>query len=52
MAEGECWYLNVNQPHRVENRGSADRVHLVLDCVVDEWLRALFARALEMGSAH
>ena len=39
MNEGECWYLNVNQPHRVANRGAADRIHLVIDCVVNEWLR-------------
>lgn len=45
MAEGECWYLDVNQPHRVENPGPTERVHLVVDCVVDDWLRALFARA-------
>ncbi len=45
MAEGECWYLDVNQPHRVENPGPSERVHLVVDCVVDDWLRALFERA-------
>ena len=39
MNEGECWYLNVNQPHRVANRGTADRIHLVIDCVVNDWLR-------------
>ncbi len=39
MKEGECWYLNVNQPHRVANRGPADRIHLVIDCVVNDWLR-------------
>lgn len=39
MGEGECWYLNVNQPHRVANRGIADRIHLVIDCVVNDWLR-------------
>jgi len=41
MNEGECWYLNVNQPHRVANRGPADRIHLVVDCVVNDWLRDL-----------
>ena len=42
MAAGECWYLNVNLPHRVENRSRIDRIHLVIDCVVNEWLTALF----------
>jgi hypothetical protein len=41
MNEGECWYLNVNQPHRVANHGMVDRIHLVIDCVVNDWLREL-----------
>lgn len=41
MAEGECWYTNVDFPHSVANRGAEDRVHLVIDCVVDAWLREL-----------
>jgi hypothetical protein len=39
MNEGEVWYLNFNLPHRVENPSSLDRVHLVIDCVVNDWLR-------------
>lgn len=42
MAEGECWYLNVNLPHRVENESQRDRIHLVIDCVVDDWLATFF----------
>lgn len=38
MLPGEAWYLDFNQPHAVANRGTTDRIHLVLDCVVDEWL--------------
>ncbi|HEX5221298.1 MAG TPA: GNAT family N-acetyltransferase [Verrucomicrobiae bacterium] len=45
MSEGECWYLNVNQPHRVANRGATDRVHLVADCVLNDWLRELLLSA-------
>lgn len=41
MAPGEVWYLNVNLPHRVENRGATDRVHLVIDGVVDDWVLGL-----------
>src|SRR5262249_18049726 len=47
MNSGECWYLNFNLPHRLYNGGTTDRVHLVIDCRVDEWVRALFASALE-----
>ncbi len=54
MNEGECWYLNVNQPHRVANRGARDRIHLVIDCVVNDWLRDLLlatAAACKKNSA-
>lgn len=53
MKEGECWYLNVNRPHRVANRGTADRVHLVVDCVVNDWLRGLLQGAVaEIENAY
>lgn len=42
MNEGECWYLDFSLPHRVEHRGVADRIHLVIDCVVNDWLLELF----------
>ncbi|HXC02726.1 MAG TPA: aspartyl/asparaginyl beta-hydroxylase domain-containing protein [Opitutaceae bacterium] len=41
MREGECWYNNFNLPHSVDNRGATDRIHLVIDCVVNDWLRRL-----------
>lgn len=41
MGEGECWYLDLSLPHRVENSGGVPRVHLVIDCVVNEWVRSL-----------
>lgn len=43
MAEGEAWYLDLSQPHRVANRGERDRIHLVLDAVLDDWLRELIS---------
>lgn len=42
MAPGECWYLNFNLPHRVDNRGGSDRVHLVIDCARNPWLERFF----------
>jgi hypothetical protein len=48
MNEGECWYNDFNLPHSVANHGATDRVHLVIDCVLNDWLRALFA---ESGAA-
>lgn len=39
MNEGECWYLDLGKPHRVQNRGTTDRLHLVIDCKLNDWLR-------------
>jgi hypothetical protein len=41
MDAGECWYLDLSLPHRVQNRGAVERVHLVVDCVLNAWLRHL-----------
>ena len=41
MNERESWYLDLSLPHRVENNGATDRIHLVIDCIVDEWIRSL-----------
>jgi len=38
MRAGELWYLDFSRKHRVENNGSADRIHLVIDCTVNDWL--------------
>lgn len=45
MEPGSCWYINANLTHRVANRGDSDRIHLVVDCAVDDWLRERFANA-------
>lgn len=39
MGEGECWYIDASLPHRLANRSPIDRVHLVFDCLVNDWLR-------------
>ena len=43
MGPGEAWYLNFDLMHRVENKGGEERVHLVIDCVVNDWLAGFFA---------
>lgn len=45
MQPGDCWYINANLTHQVSNNGNTDRVHLVIDCFVNDWLRALFSQA-------
>ena len=39
FAPGECWYINVDLPHRIANRGTCDHIHLVVDAVVTPELR-------------
>lgn len=38
MMAGECWYLNPSLPHRIRNASPIERIHLVVDCVVNDWL--------------
>lgn len=43
MLPGETWYLRLADPHSVVNHGTEDRVHLVIDVVVDDWMAGLLA---------
>lgn len=43
MGLGECWYLRLSEPHEVSNEGKTDRIHLVLDATVDDWLARLLS---------
>jgi hypothetical protein len=45
LEAGSCWYLRLSDPHSVTNRGDTDRVHLVIDATVNEWVEAVFATA-------
>ena len=38
MTAGELWYINAGELHEVRNDGGQDRIHLVLDCEVNDWL--------------
>ena len=51
MPAGSTWYLRLSDPHSVANRGTEDRVHLVIDAVVNDWLTALFERAASSQAA-
>ena len=50
MQEGECWYLDLSLPHRVQNRSNVDRIHLVVDCLLNDWLRAIIDAGQEMAA--
>ncbi|HEX4877392.1 MAG TPA: aspartyl/asparaginyl beta-hydroxylase domain-containing protein [Chitinophagaceae bacterium] len=43
LKEGECWYCNFNMPHSLANKGDTDRIHLVIDATVNEWIKELFS---------
>ena len=49
MPAGGAWYLRLSDPHSVANRGTEDRVHLVLDAVVNDWVEALFLEAMAVS---
>ncbi len=42
FSAGATWYMNANCLHAVRNGSARERVHLVLDCVPNAWLLALF----------
>lgn len=51
MLPGDVWYLNFNLPHRVANRGTDERIHLVIDCVLNDWLDARFQEAMQSANS-
>jgi hypothetical protein len=50
MPAGSAWYLRLSDPHSVANRGTADRVHLVIDAAVNAWVEGLLERAEALGA--
>ncbi|RMB25730.1 aspartyl/asparaginyl beta-hydroxylase [Sphingomonas sp. PP-F2F-G114-C0414] len=49
MTPGSVWYLRLADPHSVINAGTTERVHLVIDAIVDRWLEDLLDRAKTGG---
>jgi hypothetical protein len=45
MLPEECWYGNFNLPHSVRNDGETDRIHLVMDCLCNDWSDKIFAES-------
>lgn len=52
MNEGESWYVNFNLPHRVENNGQTDRIHLVIDGIVNDWARSIFPPEMSLETSR
>ncbi|MDE1156500.1 MAG: aspartyl/asparaginyl beta-hydroxylase domain-containing protein [Acidobacteriaceae bacterium] len=45
LRAGEAWFIDFSQPHRIYNRSSSPRVHLVIDGSLNEWAKELLERA-------
>ena len=39
IKEGELWYINADEPHAVINNSDTSRIHLVIDCLSNDWLQ-------------
>lgn len=48
MKPGEVWYADFDRVHHVYNASRTARVHLVLDCAVDDWMRSQFESATDI----
>ncbi len=44
--EGEFWFGDFHQPHNLHNQSDITRVHLVMDCMVDDALLELFPKEI------
>jgi hypothetical protein len=44
---GEFWYGDFSFPHRLRNGGEEDRVHLVIDLEINEFLRSTFPKRMK-----
>lgn len=43
LLPGSCWYIDFNETHSIKNEGNAVRVHLIVDCIRNEWTDKLFS---------
>ena len=45
MLPGECWYLNLTDPHRIINGGATERINLTIDVIPNEWIKSTILSA-------
>jgi hypothetical protein len=45
LEAGSCWYLRLADPHSVINGGDTDRVHMVIDATVNDWIADVLQKA-------
>jgi hypothetical protein len=49
MEPGSCWYLRLTDPHQAVNRSANDRIHLVVDAIINPWLDAMLRAGASGG---
>ena len=49
LEAGSCWYLRLADPHSVANNGATDRVHMVIDAEVNDWVGEVLRQANREG---
>ncbi len=49
LEAGSCWYLRLADPHSVINGGATDRVHMVIDATVNDWIADVLQKAAGRG---
>jgi hypothetical protein len=47
LREGESWYIDFSQPHRIRNDGKTPRTHLVIDGTLNNWAEEMLRRATQ-----
>jgi hypothetical protein len=45
LKEGETWYIDFSQPHRIVNGGSTPRTHLIIDGHLNDWANEVLLKA-------
>ena len=45
MELGECWYLRLTDPHKINNLGPTERINLTIDMIPNEWVRSTIMSA-------
>jgi hypothetical protein len=47
LRQGEAWFIDFSQPHRIRNEGTEHRIHLVIDGTVNEWAQQMLLRSVQ-----
>jgi hypothetical protein len=51
LEAGSAWYLRLSDRHSVHYKGADDRVHVLVDATVNDWLRSELETAVRRQGA-